>query len=264
MKVNPRYIWSNHIDLYDTVYYTYVNTPPAPSTPSGPTSGYTSTSYTYSTSTTDPNGDSLRYEFDWGDGSTTTTGYYCPGMTVSASHTWESPGTYYVKVRARDPYSSWTSWSESLTVNIHAGTGTCPTLFVWNGSTYLDYSAIDIHNPNGKDVIREVPIQSEDVGISKHKAIFRLREGWEGLNFSESFIDQVKLYAVDAQGNRYLCPLLSAEHSTLGNVLPQLLASDDYKAQMPLLETIDLTFLVPYQNIQSFTFVIEGCNPIKV
>lgn len=108
-----------------------------------------------------------------------------------------------------------------------------------------------------------MPVQAEDVGISSYKATFRLREGWLGLNYSESVIDQVKLYAVDKHGNRYLCPLISAEHSTLENVLPQLLASDDYKAQTLLLETIDLTVIAPYQNVQSFTFVIEGCNMYK-
>jgi hypothetical protein len=145
-----------------------------------------------------------------------------------------------------------------------AGGGQCPTLFVWNGTAYVDYGVMNIHNPTGEDVIREVPIQAEDVGISNHKALFRLREGWEGLNCSESVIDQVKLYALDNDGNRYLCSLTSAEHSSSGNVLPQLLRSDEWKVQTLLLETIDLTFVVlPHQSIQSFTFVIEGCNVIK-
>jgi len=144
------------------------------------------------------------------------------------------------------------------------GGDSCPTLFVWNGTVYVDYGVIDIHNPTGEDIVREVPILKEDVDVSSnYKAKFRLREGWEGLNFSESLIDQVKLYAVDSQGNHYLCPLVKAEHSRLGNVLPQLIASDDYKVQILLLETIDLTFIVPYQNAQGFTFTIEGCNMFK-
>lgn len=143
------------------------------------------------------------------------------------------------------------------------GGGGCPTLFVWNGTAYVDYGVINIHNPIREDVIREVPVKAEDVSISNYKAKFRLREGWPGLNRSESVIDQVKLYAVDSQGNRHLCPLISAEHSRLGNVLPQLLLSDDYRAQMLLLETVDLTFVVLWQNIQGFTFVIEGCNYYK-
>jgi len=142
--------------------------------------------------------------------------------------------------------------------------GGCPTLFAWNGTANVDYGVINIHNPTGEDIIREVPIQTQDVSINNYMAKFRLREGYPGLNFSESFIDQVKLYAVDNHGERHLCPLISATHSSLGNVLPQLLASDDYRVQTLLFETIDLTFLVPYQNIQSFTFVIEGYNPYKI
>jgi hypothetical protein len=140
----------------------------------------------------------------------------------------------------------------------------CPTLFVWNGSAYVDYGVIDIHNPSGEDVVREVPVQAEDVGISNYKAKFRLREGWEGLNFSESVIDQVKLYAVGKNGNRYQCPLIKATHSTLGKVLPQLLLSDDYRVQILLLEMIDLEFAVPYKNVQGYTFTIEGCNKWKM
>jgi hypothetical protein len=140
---------------------------------------------------------------------------------------------------------------------------TCPTLFTWNGTGYVDYGVIDIHNPSGEDVVREVPIQMGDVGLNDHKATLRLREGYEGLTFSESVIDQVKLYAIGDNGKRYLCPLIDAEHSTLGNVMPQLLLSDDVKTQMLLLETIDLTFIVPCENVQSYTFVIEGCNIMK-
>jgi hypothetical protein len=259
-------IWYYYIGDYSvsfTVEVLVTNEPNDPSTPSGYTSGYTGQSYIYSTSAVDPNGDNVRYQFDWGDSSTTTTGWYASGFTASASHTWVSSGTYYVTVRAQDVYEEWSNWSPYLTVTISSGGGGgggCPTLFVWNGNGYVDYGVINIHNPTGEDVIREVPIQSEDVCINSHKAKFRFREGWEGLNFSESVIDQVRLYSVDSQGNRHLCPLISAEHSRLGNVLPQLLLSDDYRAQMLLLETVDLTFMVPWQNIQGFTFAIEGCN----
>jgi len=248
----------------------HFNRPPnAPSTPSGLTYGCVGASYTYSTSTSDPDGDGVRYQFYWGDGSYTLTGWYTSGATASASHSWGSTGYKSVKVRAQDSYGVWSDWSSILTVYISGGGGgdiPCPTLFAWNGSAWVDYGVIDIHNPDGEDVIREVPIIKGDVGINGYKAKFRLREGWEGLNFSESVIDQVKLYAIGNDGKRYLCPLITATHSTLGKVLPQLLASDDIKAQMLLLETIDLTFTVPYptSQIQGYVFVIEGCNMYKV
>lgn len=142
--------------------------------------------------------------------------------------------------------------------------GTCPTLFVWNGTEYVDYGVVDIHNSSGEDVIREVAVQAEDVDVSSYTVKFRLREGWPGLNFSESVIDQVKLYAI-INGNRYLCPLISAIHSTQGNVWLRLILSDNYKTQILLLETIDLTFLTPYptSQTQDYIFVIEGCNMLK-
>jgi hypothetical protein len=144
--------------------------------------------------------------------------------------------------------------------------GGCPTLFVWDGVNYVDHGVIDIHKPSGEDIIREVAIQPEDVGMCHHKVKFRLREGYPGLRYSKSVIDQVKLYIVDNKGKNHLCPLESAKHSVLENVLPLLLRSDDRKLQMLLLETVDLTFVVPYKNnnIREFTFVIEGCNEEKI
>ncbi len=176
---------------------------------------------------------------------------------------WTLDGT----IKYGSPITITMDTSHSLKAYFHdpspGGGDGCPTLFVWNGDSYVDYGIIGIHNPSGEDVIREVPIQVEDVDISNYKVKFRLREGWPGLNFSESVIDQVKLYATGNDGHRYLCPLISAEHNSSGNVLPQLLLSDEWKVQTLLLETTDLTFLMPYQNIQSYTFTIEGCNQLK-
>jgi len=147
--------------------------------------------------------------------------------------------------------------------NPTGGGESCPILATWNGNYYADYCIIDIHNPTGKDVTREVPVPTEEVTVEDYTVKFRLREGWPKLNFSESVIDRVKLYAVDSYGNRYLCPLINATHSRLGNVWLQLLFSDEWKVQMLLLEKIDLTFIMPYQNVQRFIFVIEGCNQFK-
>jgi hypothetical protein len=146
------------------------------------------------------------------------------------------------------------------------GSEPCPDLLVWNGSAYLPYGIINIHNPSGEDVVRQVSVSKQDVHIENYTARLMLVEGWVGLNFSESMIDQVRLYAVDCFGNRYLCPLVSAVHSGEGNVLLPLLFSDDWKAQILLHERIDLTFLTPYPTwlVRGYTFEIEGCNRFKV
>lgn len=161
------------------------------------------------------------------------------------------------------------STSSTLNMYISSGGGggggnwPCPTLYAWNGNDYVDYGVIDIHNPSGEDVVREVPIQAEDVDITNNKAKFRLREGWEGLEFSESVIDQVRLYAINEDGKQKRCPLLNTEHSRLGDVQKFIVASDDVKVQILLLETIDLTFKVS-EDVQGYTFVIEGNNIIKM
>ena len=114
--------------------------PATPSTPSALTDA-TPLVYRelwYSTSTTDPDGDDVRYEFDWGDGTTYLTGWYASGDAASAMHAWQAVGTYYVKVRAQDARGLWSGWSPSLVVTIiyGQGPGSCPFIFSWDGQQY--------------------------------------------------------------------------------------------------------------------------------
>jgi hypothetical protein len=95
------------------------NQPPVtPSAPSGTQQGKTAVSYTYWAKTTDPDGDSIAYTFDWGDGSTFTSIGKNSGMTISASHSWAKAGTYSVKVRGTDSKGNASDWSPMLTVQI--------------------------------------------------------------------------------------------------------------------------------------------------
>ena len=95
------------------------NDPPEkPSTPSGPTSGKEGNSYTYSTSTTDPDGHRVKYCFDWGDGETTWTSFVNSGQAASASHTWDTQNDFQIKVKAQDEYGEESEWSEPLSVSM--------------------------------------------------------------------------------------------------------------------------------------------------
>jgi low affinity Fe/Cu permease len=85
----------------------------------GPTSGEIGTEYTFTTSSTDPNGDLIKYCFDWSD-STTWTEQLNSGEDVSLNHTWEKPGTYEIKVKARDQYGLDSDWSDPLLVTIES------------------------------------------------------------------------------------------------------------------------------------------------
>ena len=74
--------------------------PNKPSKPSGPNSGKPGTSYEYSSSTTDNEGDQVYYLFDWGDGTDSGwIGPYNSGDECSVSHTWTRRGSYEIKAK---------------------------------------------------------------------------------------------------------------------------------------------------------------------
>jgi len=105
--------------LWDFTTQAALNNPPnTPSAPSGPESGYAGISYDYSTSASDPDSGQVKYTFDWGDGTTSETGFVDSGAIVSQSHSWSSPGTYSVKAKATDNNGASSGWSDSRTVAI--------------------------------------------------------------------------------------------------------------------------------------------------
>ena len=88
--------------------------PLTPDAPLGPDSGLAGPSYTFRTSTTDVDSDSLEYRFDWGAGDTSAwLGPLPAGDTLSATHAWTAPGTYGVRAQARDVagFGSLSGWS---------------------------------------------------------------------------------------------------------------------------------------------------------
>jgi hypothetical protein len=115
--------WSRPLSITITNNEAPINSPPsAPSTPSGSTSGDSGSSYTYSTRATNPDGDRVKYTFDWGDGSTSVTSLVSSGSTASTSHSWTVPSgstrTFSVRSRATDEKGLDSDWSRSLSVTI--------------------------------------------------------------------------------------------------------------------------------------------------
>ena len=80
------------------VWVVKINSPPStPHKLSGPKSGYIRKAYIYSTSATDPDGDKIKYTFDWGDGTNSVSGFVDSGERVASSHRWIEPGKYCIK-----------------------------------------------------------------------------------------------------------------------------------------------------------------------
>ena len=103
--------------------------PDIPSTPTGPSTGYVMTSYSFGTSGSDPDGDLLEYRFDWGDGQISTW-----GSAYSRSHAYSSVGNYCVKAQSIDPYGAVSGWSPCLDINIDLQTYTITVSEGANGS----------------------------------------------------------------------------------------------------------------------------------
>jgi len=111
--------WAYYVDETIAATPQSNSAPVQPNPPSGPTNGVVNAEYTYTGSTTDPNGDDIYYLFDWGDGSDSGwLGPYPSGTIVNASHTWVYGGTYAVKLKAKDATIDG-PWSSPLTVMIN-------------------------------------------------------------------------------------------------------------------------------------------------
>ena len=98
-----------------------INNPPnPPEKPNGPTFGFRYITYNFTTSTIDPNGHQIYYQWDWGDGEVTGwIGPYNSSETVTGSHEWELWGSRAVKVRAKDIYQSESNWSNYAYIHIN-------------------------------------------------------------------------------------------------------------------------------------------------
>jgi len=101
-------------------FMTQNNTPPEiPLTPSGIRTGKVGQSYTFNTTTTDSDGDTLYYKWSFGDGTFSAwLGPYNSGEQVSVLHNWLKWGNYKVQVKARDEHRSESDWSDPLPVKM--------------------------------------------------------------------------------------------------------------------------------------------------
>jgi hypothetical protein len=113
------------VTAHNSLYYmgtiqVWISDPPAtPEAPEGPSFGNAEIEYSYSTSTTDPNGDQVFYCFDWGNGNLSAwIGPFASGAIASASYAWMQGGNYTVRCKARDTNGAESNWSEPLPIRI--------------------------------------------------------------------------------------------------------------------------------------------------
>lgn len=114
----------NAIPYMTTLSVGEPNFPPLqPEKPQGPRSGKPGNTYTFSTSTTDPDGDMVYYMWEWGDETVREwTGPYTSGETATASHVWPEEGSFLIRVKAKDIHGKESEWSEPIAVTMPTST----------------------------------------------------------------------------------------------------------------------------------------------
>jgi len=98
----------------------HINKPPnKPNRPFGPTSGKKGVFYEYVSVTTDPDGDRVYYQWDWGNGATSSwLGPYDSDETCRISYSWPSKGGYEIRVKSKDGYDAESEWSDPLPISM--------------------------------------------------------------------------------------------------------------------------------------------------
>ena len=110
-----------------TVTWTDIpNLPPVIPTITGPTTGFTNVSYTFTLSgATDPEGNTIRYAVDWDNNSTvdeyapTSGTYVASGTSKDVSHTWTTSGAKTIQARSEDSLGNASGWKQH-TITISA------------------------------------------------------------------------------------------------------------------------------------------------
>ena len=66
-----------------------------------------------------PDGGQIYYKFNWGDGTESEwLGPYNSGDNVEESHTWNSRGSFEIKVKAKDIHGKESVWSDPILISI--------------------------------------------------------------------------------------------------------------------------------------------------
>jgi YVTN family beta-propeller protein len=93
----------------------------APTVPviSGPSSGVVGVPVTFKATATDPEGDSIAFQFDWGDTSTQSwSNFIASGETASIQHTYSDSGTFSVKAKAKNKKGKETQYTVGNSIGV--------------------------------------------------------------------------------------------------------------------------------------------------
>jgi len=117
IKVKAKDIYGAESDWSEPLTVTMYGRPSAPKI-SGPANGKPGTSYEYTFSSTDPDGEDLYFYIDWGDNTLEEwVGPYNSGEDVKISHSWNQEKLYTIRAMAKDTSEVVSDWS-TMNVNM--------------------------------------------------------------------------------------------------------------------------------------------------
>ncbi|MFX1255715.1 MAG: hypothetical protein ACFFCZ_29190 [Promethearchaeota archaeon] len=198
--------------------------------------------------------------------------------TIAESHTIFHP-TFYIRLggSTTDKYTVTTTsenifWYGATSAYQEpgggGGGGGCPNLQVFDGSEYVDYGVLPIHNDTDLYSDTFLTRVIDMPAIINDKMHIRLNEISAGWDYTESYIDQVRLEFVDAEGESTFFTIQKAKHSDIPGNQKQLVADDDdIRLKIVKGQMLDLFFRMPEGfDVDDFLdgyFVvhIDGHNP---
>jgi len=180
-----------------------INDPPlTPNTPEGNISLGIGETGTYSTSSIDPDCDSIKYGWDWNGDNTVDewTEYFESGVEINTNHTWNEPGIFNLKVIAEDDEGSQSNFSSFLTVLVNDPPQTPTINGKLKGNTGTSYSYSIITTDPNDDKIYYM-IDWDDGNITDWKGSYN---SGETVNISHVWINEgtyfMKVKAKDIHG----------------------------------------------------------------
>ncbi|MCS7249887.1 MAG: PQQ-binding-like beta-propeller repeat protein [candidate division WOR-3 bacterium] len=108
------------------------NQKPQRPTLTGPSSGLINKKYSFTAQTTDPDNDSIRYKFIWGNGQEKITDWVASGTPVTESISYSDTGVYVIKVVAQDNKYVWSDTSDEIRFEVKKELTAGDILFIFS------------------------------------------------------------------------------------------------------------------------------------
>jgi len=131
-------------------YIDQSNSPPDKPVLIGRSKGRNGTSYRYTFTASDPEGDDIYYYLVWGD--TYWEGWwdgwigpYPSGEKVTLENSWEEEGNYTVRVKAKDIYGAKSEWAR-LDISMYTHPRLCGNLLLYHFITWLSEHIIGLQS----------------------------------------------------------------------------------------------------------------------